>query len=338
VKESVGSSREPGKPAASSKSAASAEETKPGRRARSLPTKTFYYTFIVFTSGVYDIGSVHDEAHREKVEVRHRITLTRSYALLDREITLEELIAFSPLYGQFMRQHDAKPADAGFGATWYDAVRFCRWLGQQSGLPERDQPYAAPETLDKSKYRREPNPAASWAPRNWPLELGRRGFRLPTETEWEVACRAGARTSYGFGSDVSLLGRFGWFAENSGRHGRPPRELRPSIRGLFDLHGNLLEWTHDWSGDFGESALVDPLGAKEGPARVYRGGSWDFDSAYCRTAYRYAVDPTFYASYYGFRLALSLSEVTPEAASFKAAGPSGAGTERASAEHRANMP
>ena len=145
-----------------------------------------------------------------------------------------------------MRQFDAKPADAGFGADWYDAVGFCRWLGQQSGLSEGDQSYAAPETLDKAKYPREPNPEANWAPRNWPLELGRRGFRLPTESEWEVASRAGARTTYGFGSEVSLLGRFGWFAENSGKHVHPPRELRPSIRGLFDLHGNLFEWTHDW--------------------------------------------------------------------------------------------
>src|SRR5262249_43518940 len=101
------------------------------------------------------------------------------------------------------------------------------------------------------------------------------------------------------------------------KHGRPPGQLRPSIRGLFDLHGNLLEWTHDWNGAFGQGAAVDPLGPKEGAARVYRGGSWDFDSAYCRVAYRYAVDPTYRANYYGFRLALSLSEVTSSATSVK---------------------
>jgi hypothetical protein len=83
---------------------------------------------------------------------------------------------------------------------------------------------------------------------------------------------------------------------------------------------------------------VDSLGPKEGLARVYRGGSWDFDAAYCRAAYRYAVDPNFSANYYGFRVALSLSGVTPEAASFKGAEPSGAGTERASAEQRPEMP
>ncbi len=215
---------------------------------------------------------------------------------------------------------------------------FCRWLGQQSGLSEGDQSYAAPETLDKAKYPREPNPAANWAPRNWPLELGRRGFRLPTESEWEVASRAGARTPYGFGSEVSLLGRFGWFTENSGKHVHPPRELRPSIRGLFDLHGNLFEWTHDWYGDFGETAAVDSLGAKEGSIRVYRGGSWDYGAAFCRSAYRRTDVPTDRSINSGFRLALSLSGVTPEAASVKGAKPSGGGTEGASAEQRPEMP
>ena len=94
---------ETAKPAASSKSAVPAEKAKLEPPALPLPTKTFYYTLIVFPAGDYDIGSVNDEADRQKNEVRHRVTLTRPFALLDREITLEELIAFSPRYAEFMR-------------------------------------------------------------------------------------------------------------------------------------------------------------------------------------------------------------------------------------------
>ena len=225
---------ETAKPAASSTSAAPAEKAKLEPPALPLPPKTFYYTFIVFPAGAYDIGSVNDEPDRQKNEVRHRVTLTRPYALLDREITFEELIAFSPAeYAGVMRQFDAKPADAGFGAHWYDAVGFCRWLGQQSGLSEGDQSYAAPETLDKAKYPREPNPEANWAPRNWPLELGRRGFRLPTESEWEVASRAGARTTYGFGERGEPAGAI-WLV-----HGEQ-RQARPSAAGIASEHSRLV--------------------------------------------------------------------------------------------------
>ena len=142
-------------------------------------------------------------------------------------------------------------------------------------------------------YPREPNPIANWAPRDWPLELGRRGFRLPTESEWEIASRAGARTSYGYGSDVSLLGRFGWFQENSGKHIHPPRELRPSVRGVFDLHGNLYEWTHDWFSDLKAESLTDPLGSIKGSLRVYRGGGWTYGAANCRSAPRNSDAPTY---------------------------------------------
>jgi formylglycine-generating enzyme required for sulfatase activity len=135
---------------------------------------------------------------------------------------------------------------------------------------------------------------------------------LPTESEWEVASRAGARTAYGYGSEVSLLGQFGWFAENSGKHVHPPRGLRPSIRGLFDLHGNLFEWSHDWYADYGVGAITDPLGAKEGSARVLRGGSWDYDAAFCRAACRSTYEPTGRTNYFGFRLALSPSGVSSE--------------------------
>ena len=137
------------------------------------------------------------------------------------------------------------------------------------GLPESDQPYADPATLDKEQYPREPNPSASWAPRtgHWSPAAG--GFACPRKRSGKSPLEPSARTAFGFGSDVGLLGRFGWFAENSGKHVHPPRELRPGRRGLFDLHGNLYEWTHDWYEGYDTKPASDPLGPATGSIRVH---------------------------------------------------------------------
>ena len=129
-----------------------------------------------------------------------------------------------------------------------------------------------------------------------------------------MASRAGARTAYGYGSDVSLLGRFGWFVENSGKHVHPPRELRPSVRGLFDLHGNLWEWTHDWYRRLRFQGVQRIRWARNGARTacpVAAGGATTRRVAGRRTATR--IDPTYRTTDDGFRLALSPSGGAPEA-------------------------
>src|SRR4029077_5609339 len=90
------------------------------------------------------------------------------------------------------------------------------------------------------------DPAAGGAPQNWPVNIEKPGFRLPTEAEWEVVCRGGTKTAYSFGNEAQLLGRYGWFLENSEKRPHAVGQLRPSVRGLFDLQGNLFEWCYDW--------------------------------------------------------------------------------------------
>lgn len=314
------------------------EQAQPKPPSVPLPPETFYYTFIVFPPGESTIGSVEDEPDRSvqaNQEQRHAVNLTRPFALLDREVTLKELIAFDPQYAGWMAMEEANRECAGFATNWYDSVSFCRWLSQQSGLSETDQSYAAPEILDKKQYPRDPKPSCNWAPLDWPLDLDRKGFRLPTESEWEVASRAGVRTAYGYGGDFALLDRFGWFVENSGARAHAAKDLRPGTRGLFDMHGNLMEWTHDWFGEEAMLRMVDPIGSKEGSDRIFRGGAHNVSAGSCRSANMFAYIPSGRGNFTGFRPALSLSGVTGPA---EVAEPSVGGTEGAPAEQRPEMP
>jgi formylglycine-generating enzyme required for sulfatase activity len=274
-------------------------------------SKTLHFTFVVFPAGRYTIGRVPDELNRKPNDSipRQEVTIARPFALSDREVTIEELQAFNSEYGQRQGRDLLPSTDAVSELNWYDAVRFCRWLSEQMGVTESDQPYPAPDSLDPAKYPRDSNRLAKQAPHDWPLDPTRRGFRLPTAAEWEIASRGGVRTAYGFGSDESLLHEFGWYQRNSDNQVKPPKTLRPNLRGLFDQHGNLNEVVHNWEGTTAES--TEPVGAELAIYRLAGGGSWSSVADDCRSSSRSAIVPWSRNAHLGLRLAITPSEISP---------------------------
>jgi formylglycine-generating enzyme required for sulfatase activity len=150
--------------------------------------------------------------------------------------------------------------------SWNDAADFCRKLADKVG--------------------RASSPASA-----------SRTFRLPTEADWEYACRAGSTTRFCFGDSYDGLGEYAWYTVNSGNMTHPVGEKKPNAWGLYDMHGNVREWCGDWYADkYGVGAAKNPQGYL-----VLRGGSWYTHPLYCRSAYRIRATPTGTILDVGFR-------------------------------------
>ena len=129
-------------------------------------------------------------------------------------------------------------------------------------------------------------------------------FRLPTEAEWEYACRAGSSTAYSFGGNASLLAQYAWFYHNSKQKTHPVGQKEPNAFGLHDMHGNVWEWCSDWYDAYPDDATVDPTGPSNGSARILRGGSWFCTPGPCRSANRGWNMPETRDDDVGFRIVL----------------------------------
>jgi formylglycine-generating enzyme required for sulfatase activity len=140
---------------------------------------------------------------------------------------------------------------------------------------------------------------------------GARGYRLPTEAEWEYAARAGGRPQiYFFGNDPSLLGGYAWYEGNSDDRTHPVGMKAPNAFGLYDIYGNVSEWVQDRYGDdyYGKSPASDPHGPSEGAFRVHRGCSWIGDEWNCRSASREPSLPGYRFNRLGLRVAFGPEE------------------------------
>ena len=138
-------------------------------------------------------------------------------------------------------------------------------------------------------------------PRRSPLPTGEWEFRLPTEAQWEYACRAGSAGKYCFGDDEFVLRDYAWFGANSDLRTHPVGLKKPNAFGLFDMHGNVQEWCADWFGEYKASPASDPTGAPSGSYRSFRGGEYSSQAGACGSSVRYCYTPWSSPHKVGFR-------------------------------------
>jgi len=178
--------------------------------------------------------------------------------------------------------------------SWYDAAAYCNWLSKQDEIPEDQWCYGPNEQGDYAERMKLMSNAEN-----------RKGYRLPTEAEWEYSCRAGAETGYSFGEPWELLEKYGWYDKSSPTRTQPVGSLKPNDLGLFDLHGNIWEWCQDRYkepgkenkvNDINMSAFIDNQGS-----RILRGGTFNYLPAIVRSAYRYRYAPANRNYNVGFR-------------------------------------
>jgi formylglycine-generating enzyme required for sulfatase activity len=135
-------------------------------------------------------------------------------------------------------------------------------------------------------------------------------FRLPTEAEWEYACRAGSQSRFYFGDDPTYveIEQYAWCSKNSDSETHSVGQKKPNSFGLYDMHGNVWEWCSDYyaADYYHKSISVDPIGALYGKSRVIRGGDWSRSAIYCRSANRSSLEPYYIRNHIGFRIVLEV--------------------------------
>jgi formylglycine-generating enzyme required for sulfatase activity len=181
--------------------------------------------------------------------------------------------------------------------SWYAAASFCNWLSEQEGLPKDQWCYL---------------PAANGyfgSGMTIPADvLRRKGYRLPTEAEWEYACRSGTMTSRYYGLSADLLEGYARYLPHSKEHAWACGSLRPNELGLFDMLGNMFEWVQDGNRAYNKGehqAVIDSISVIahiDDSPRLVRGGSFANDPAIVRSARRIRNTPSYSIANYGFRL------------------------------------
>ncbi len=269
--------------APSPREAADVPATKTGIPSRELTSPSTGMVLVRIEPGEFIMGSSHFAKDAEADEnPPHRVRITRPFYLGKYEVTQAE---YEAMMGDNPSHFKGKPKNPVESVSWIDAVRFCNQLSKREEL----KPFY--------KLSGETVQVPDWTGT---------GYRLPTEAEWEYACRAGTATRYSFGDDEASLGEFCWFLENSDSRTHEVGQKRANGIGLHDMHGNVWEWCGDCYADdyYKESPVDNPRGPSQAAYRVFRGGGWSNGPRSARSASRrLGCAPGFRSFILGFRLA-----------------------------------
>jgi hypothetical protein len=261
-------------------------------------------TFVILDVSEFQMGSPESEAWRQKNERLHRRRIGRRFAISTKEVTKAQWRGF-PIAGvvwsanEKLVEYYSRTEDSPMcGMTWYEAAWYCNWLSEQEGISEDQWCYElSPEKTYGPGMRAKAN------------FLDLRGYRLPTEAEWEYACRAGTRTSRYYGQSETLLRHYAWYQHNSENHTWPVASLKPNDFGLFDMYGNVMEWCYNtpeplpssFDKAFEDAPATDALSDSAG--RIIRGGAFGHaPHDVARSAGRPAVQPGYRSTGNGFRV------------------------------------
>ncbi|GBU28599.1 serine/threonine protein kinase [Treponema sp. R8-4-B8] len=256
---------------------------------------------VSIPAGTFMMGSPTNEPGRYSDETQHSVTLTKSFSMGKYEVTQEQyqaVMGSNPSYYW--------PAVTGEKGTpgklpvetvsWYDALVFCNKLSMTKGLTPA---YSISGSTDPAVWGTAPTSNnATW--NAVVIVANSTGYRLPTEAQWEYACRAGTTTAYNTGDTFS--DNTVWYSINSGSKTHQVGLSTANAWALYDMHGNVWELCWDRYGDYTSGSQTDPMGASSGSSRVMRGGSWLSPAGILRSAYRRSNDPSVRSKDVGFRL------------------------------------